>query len=258
MRYDGLNIRTEYARICALECWHPKIRSNRPQLDIVRVTKGNVRTLGTARVWANHIRLRIQVGKHTRFDIMETLVHEVAHHDAQLRENDRATAENRQRRHIKHEAEFWLSNDRGFEAAYPEAFQYVGPRVNKYHGRYAKALRRAAGLSEYEAKKEVTTAYVRNPLPGPAWVKKPAASIAPIEPDLPRPTPPGGRLTGTALTDDKVRLLVKAWPGCTREQIQGLYEKTYGKYPGASVYNSLWRLRRDGKVRRVGHSWHVC
>ena len=37
MRYDGLNIRTEYARICALPCWHPKVRDKHPTLDIVQV-----------------------------------------------------------------------------------------------------------------------------------------------------------------------------------------------------------------------------
>ncbi|HKU53670.1 MAG TPA: SprT-like domain-containing protein, partial [Nitrospira sp.] len=149
MMYDGLDIRKEFKRICSLECWHPAIRDKHPHLDIVRVQKGNVRTLGMARWQKHHIRLRIQVGRHTRYDIMETLVHEVAHIDAQHRENDAAKAAGRTRVQISHGPTFWESMDMGWAAAYPTNVKFVGPYVNKFHGRYSKALREQATADNF-------------------------------------------------------------------------------------------------------------
>jgi hypothetical protein len=257
--YDGLDIRKEYARVCNLPCWHDIIHKKHPHLNIVYVRKGTVRTLGTARWMTHEIRLRIRVGRHTKHDIMETIVHEIAHIDAQHRENDKAKKENRLRRQISHEFEFWMSNDVGFAAAYPDAFPLVGPRINNFHGRYAKALR------ELEAKKNDTVFVVPQDDAKP-WVLSPttlgrlseaerkvaAAMVAlPEPPKLPEPK----EYYTTGMVDENVRLIVEQFRPLTRDEVQRRFEDHYGKYPGKSVYNSLWRLRRDRKVVRSGHYW---
>jgi hypothetical protein len=261
--YDGLNIRKEFARVCNLPCWHSVIGKRHPKLNIVFVKKGNVRTLGTARWMTHEIRLRIRVGKHTRYDLMETIVHEVAHIDAQHRENDKAKFEGRLRRHISHEPEFWMSNDIGFAAAHPEAAPLVGPRINNFHGRYTKALREA------DAKKIEITWMVPQGDAKP-WVISPTTlgrldeaerKVAAAMVELPEPKPEPKLMTKEQLTtgmlDENVRLIMEQFRPCTRDLVQEKYEDHYGKYPGKSVYNSLWRLRRDGKIYRDGHYWRT-
>jgi hypothetical protein len=259
--YDGLDIRKEYARVCNLPCWHSVIHKRHPHLNIVIVKKGTVRTLGTARWMTHEIRLRIKPGYHTRHDIMETIVHEVAHIDAQHRENDKAKFEGRLRRQISHGPEFWMSNDIGFAAAHPEAAPLVGPRINKFHGRYAKALR------ELEAKKNDTVWTVPQGEAKP-WVLSPTTlgrldeaerkvAAAMVELPEPKPEPETKEHYTTAMVDENVRLIVEQFRPCTRDFIQEKYEDHYGKYPGKSVYNSLWRLRRDGRVFRDGHFWRT-
>lgn len=266
MLYDGMNIRAEFARVCNLPCWHSAVRNRHPHLDIVMVKKGNVRTLGMARWQNHHIRLRIRVGRHTRYDIMETIVHEVAHIDAQHRENDAAKAENRTRQHISHGPEFWKSMDMGWAAAFPHAVENLGPRLSKYHGRYVKALKEAEGVLEPVKPKPIQPRVVRH-VPGVVmWEEQPAASITPLidplgflkpKPEFksePKILTPKERIT-TGMLDENVRLIVEELVWTTREEIQRKFEDHYGEYPGKSVYNSLWRLRRDGKVKRAGQHW---
>jgi hypothetical protein len=258
--YDGLDIRKEFKRLCELPCWHDVIHKKHPRLNIVYVRKGNVRTLGTARWFTHEIRLRIRVGRHTRYDLMETMVHELAHIDAQWRENDRAKRESRQKRHISHEFEFWMSNDMGFAAAYPDAFPHVGPRINKFHGRYAKALR------EQDQKKKNDAVWVVPEDDVKPWVISPETlgrlneaerkvAAAMVELPTPKPEPKTKEHLTTAMVDENVRLIVEQFRPVIRDEVQRRFEDHYGKYPGKSVYNSLWRLRRDGKVVRSGHYW---
>lgn len=259
---DGMNIRAEYARLCALECWHPRIRTRPPKLDIVYVRKGNVRTLGTARWQTHEIRLRIRAGRHTKYDVMETMVHELAHIDAERRAEDYANEHNKPKVKVGHSAAFWASMDRGFAAAYPDAVKHVGPQVNRYHGRYTKALRAAAGLPEHKVEPRPKTmgpwVEIPSDVPGAqVFVQRPAATVTAPAPDEPL-IPSGGiqRLT-TGVIDGKVLNVVKTHPGSTRDELDELFDKMYGTYPGKTVYNSLWRLRRDGEVRREGHRWYA-
>lgn len=266
--------------MCDLECWHPAIRNRHPQLDIVMVKKGNVRTLGVARWQKHHIRLRIQVGKHDRYEIMETIVHEIAHIDAQRRENDAAKAAGRTRVQVSHGPDFWKSNDMGFEVAYPGAMKFVGPRINNYHGRYAKALREQAASDNFWA--GPTRPKLEEKVPGVyLWSERPAAAATKPEPKVPRSLIellPGGSLpprpqpkpvpktiveapgvkVPSAILDERVRLIVQELVISDRDEIQKAYEKAHGNYPGKSVYNSLWRLRRDAKIKREGHDWVIA
>lgn len=260
--YDGLNIRKEFKRLCELECWHPKIRDKHPQLKVVFVKKGTVRTLGTARWYQHLIRLRIKPGQHTRYDLLETMVHEIAHIDAQWRENDRAFAEGRLRKHIAHEPEFWVSMDMGWAAAFPHAVEFVGPKLSNYHGRYTKALKEAEGVLPKPEPKPAPR--VVRQVPGVImWEERPAASVSGLAELLPggarNPRVPKPRkYVTTHIVDEQVRQIVQDLVLSTRDEIQVRYEKQHGDYPGKSVYNSLWRLRRDEKVKRTGHDWTIA
>lgn len=62
--------------------------------------------------------------------------------------------------------------------------------------------------------------------------------------------------TATAELDERVYDIIAAHPGKDRWMVDWYYRETHGDYPGASTYNSIWRLRRDGRVWRDGNRWY--
>lgn len=59
----------------------------------------------------------------------------------------------------------------------------------------------------------------------------------------------------TTVLDRRVQSIINDRPWLYRWQIDDEYARRHGPYPGRSTYNSIWRLRRDGLVQRIGHEW---
>lgn len=254
--HDTLDVRAEYARLARLEAFHENVRKTPLELTVFRDRPNRMgATWPLYWKWPQgRIKMNLHV-THTRFDLMETIIHELAHADMNHRHpNER----------VGHGPKFWRKLDEAFAEAYPIAAKLLKPRVNRYHGRYAAALRAAAlceeamgvmptpptildGVARWEK--------ITSNLPGAqVWMERPAATATAPE------ITPTGRVAktqpSTAIVDGRVYEIVKAYPGLTRESIHEKYEDSYGDYPGKSAYNSLWRLRRDGRVVRTGHSWY--
>jgi hypothetical protein len=269
--HDGLDVRAEFSRLARLPGMHPAIRRKEPQLQITQWRDRRPRRLGCA-WWTQH---RIKVNLHpslSRYDVQEVLIHELAHIDANNRAADATVGEQNRTRdgsRVGHSPFFWERLDALFEEAYPGAGKFLEPRKNKFHGRYSRALKRYelfgdkpfdqeiwdlhGILAQVASEKMVNGARVQVI----RELEPAAASDAPLAPVIPiRPKKTTSTKTSTRTLDERVHELIALGP-VSREQLAWEYEQKYGPYPGKSVYNSVWRLRRDGRVDRNGHLWYA-
>jgi hypothetical protein len=241
--HDGLDVRAEYRRLCKLECWSPKLRINPPRLDIAIFTK-RPRRLGSAWQAMNRIKINLH-SVQTRYDVYETLIHELAHVETYYRYPEK---------NISHGAEFWEVLDAAFAQAYPGAELLLAPRVNKYHGRYSKAIRELeiidTGTTPHPGWKRVGAQVMVVPF----TYQERQLPVAALETEEVKP-----KTTTTNELDERVLHLLTNHdhdPGITRAEIEVAYLRVYGEeYPGKSVYNSMWRLNRDGLIERQGRLW---
>jgi len=313
---DGLDVDAELQVLARLETFndtHVRVADNVPQLQVVRYNR-RVRKSGHARA-GRLIKLNIGT-QEDRFDVRETLVHELTHIYWQRRLPTEA---------VGHDSRFWAKMDRAFREAYGDL--RVAPRVHRYHGRYADALRREAQAETTDTLVEtidrelartqrlldqqdldpgyMNPTYYTNPNRQRELTPQERAFLAGTLGDqpydrpavigndhLPQPltgmTEPKGPVTewfprdvifGVARQrsrdaarsasvidtspatvedrDERVRRIVWEFDGLTRQDIDAEYASRHGEYPGSSTYNSLWRLRRDGKVYRTGRGWHA-
>lgn len=307
---DGYDLREELHRLIRLDTFAGTgLADDPPELEIVRYSR-HVRRHGFAE--GGH-KIKINVGTNVdRFNLQETLAHELTH--VYFARANRA--------YVSHSSTtFWLKLDRVIREAYGEHLTFA-PRTNRYHGRYAEALRRDAqhtheqtlvdrltqvidevgsaldidrqtGLEiiSPEIERELTDTEKRflagtlvdepyertdpigwDHIPQPLTnAPEPRQSYLPLEIVYPAPRnvpatsrrrlplalPESGRARSVEL-DERVYDVIRRHPGSERYWIDRLYTRNYGEpYPGASTYNSIWRLKKAGRVYRLGHHWYA-
>lgn len=139
--HDGLDLRVEQERLLALPVFNrPQHAIVRPELKVRRARR-QPRRIGFAR-GGNLVNLTI--GADTtldRFDLQEALLHEDVHiYLQQVHPHER----------IGHDPRFWVVMDQAFHEAYDIDPATLPPRENRFAGRYAKVLRRAALVTNGE------------------------------------------------------------------------------------------------------------
>ncbi len=264
--HQGLDVRAEFKRLTQLKAFHDEVRYAPPPLEITIFRSRRPTRMGGA--WKPYWKWpkgRIKINLHADHgadDVRETLIHELAHMDMFRRFPDVR---------VQHGEPFWVKLDQAFAEAYPGAETFLAPRKDRYHGRYAMALKRFAlfGNEPFDAELwklngilgQVTSEKMINgTLVQTIRELQPAAVDAKVIPIRPQAeTPVRGTKINTGTLDERVFRIVKldAGYGISREDIGEHYEREHGEYPGKSVYNSLWRLRRDGRVERIGHLWYA-
>jgi hypothetical protein len=185
--FDGLDITAEFERICSIPMFAEAL-TPRPTLLITR-WKQRKNTYGTAR-GGYRIKLNLFEGI-DRFDVMEVLVHELTHIYCQ-RVFDRVRDGSIYNPvPTGHSNRFWVTLNRAIEQSYGEL--RVAPRTNRYHGRYADALRRRT-ITEQVATFEAEVAQLLQEEPVAALVatpeRKPLTLPEPLrtwQEDMPEP-----------------------------------------------------------------------
>lgn len=100
---------------------------------------------------------------------------------------------------------------------------------------------------------------IRDYLPGWAFQTEEELRVAEV---------PAVRLVSTGLShnprtraeelDERVYAIISRFPGSERWFIDHQYRRQFGdRYPGASTYNSIWRLKKAGRVYRSGQRWYL-
>lgn len=139
--HDGLDLRVEQRRLLALSIFNgPQHVITPPELKVRRARK-QPRRIGFARGGAL---VNLTIGDDTtldRFDLQEALLHEDVHiYLQQLHPDER----------VGHDPRFWVVMDEAFRQAYDIDPTTLPPRENRFAGRYAKVLRRAALVTNGE------------------------------------------------------------------------------------------------------------
>lgn len=281
-RIDGLDIRQEFDRLTELVAWAGVDMS-----DVKLRTRHYNRVLrkhGHADSRKKEVLVNTWPGL-SRFNVQETLVHELAHIYCDRRYNTREV----------HSPRFYRHFDEAVQEAYGPLT--VAPRTRVGHGRYADAMRHKAQVeqsAELESRiDEVLAAptpvvaaeellpaeaaptrgsigWERLPEPLKSWEKEPRQPISfwfdgmnreqgqrvgrPITPN--RIINPSERVT-PQVADQRVLEIIQRYRGQTRSFIDDEYARHWGPYPGKNTYNSIWRLHKAGLVKRYdSHRWY--
>lgn len=133
--HDGLDLRVEQERLLQLPVFNGSRHQIVPPELKVRRAKRQPNRYGFAQ---GGRRINVTIGANTtldRFDLQEVLLHEDVHVYLQQ-------AFPNEREH--HGWRFWSTMDSAFQQAYDIDPTTLPSRTNRFHGRYANALRRAA------------------------------------------------------------------------------------------------------------------
>lgn len=281
---DGLDVQQEFDRLKTLVTWSGVDMSG----VTLRVRHYNriLRKHGHADSRKNEVLVNTWASL-SRFNIQETLVHELAHIYCDRRYNTREV----------HGPRFYHYLDRAFQEAYGPLI--VAPRVRVGHGRYAAALRQqaqvqesmnqVARIDEVLAESAAVVPSTEDLLPTEArptrgsvgWEHLPEPLKSMKEPARPlgfwldgmnresgervgrpitvRPEPRRAEKVKPAVQDARVLAILGDRPtyGLTRAGVDRAYAQLHGPFPGKNTYNSIWRLKKAGKITNVGQRWYV-
>lgn len=282
---DGLDVRQEFDRLKSLVAWAGVDMS-----DVKLRTRHYNRVLrkhGHADSRKKEVLVNTWAGL-SRFNVQETLVHELAHIYCDRRYNTREV----------HSPRFYRHFDEAVQEAYGPLT--VAPRTRVGHGRYADAMRHKAQAeqsAELESRIDEVLAtpapvvaaeellpaeaaptrgsigWERLPEPLKSWEKEPRLPLShwfngqdELRQRVGRPITGRQRPSSIrdaservtpAVADERVLEIIQRYRGCKRDFIDRKYEQLHGPYPGKNTYNSIWRLHKAGKVQRYdSHRWY--